>query len=133
MKSNIATLCEELKAVRETRSTIQAQLKEIDATIAQLKNDIISAMNDSELEECVTGGYRYTVNTSYIIEKQCDSKEFVQLCRKNQRNDLITEYVNPFSLRSFVASELETNDELPSWLLGSVRVKETQKLSIQKK
>ena len=132
MDNSIAALCAELNAARETKKALQEQMKEIEETIAQLKDDVICAMRENGLQQCVTDGYAYTVNSSYSIEKQCDSKELVRLFKLNHHSDLVTEYVNPHSLRSFVAQELEANDELPSWLLGSVIVKETSKLSIRK-
>lgn len=133
MENNIAILCEELKAAREAKANLQSQMKEIESMITQLKDDIISAMKENGLEKCETGGYTYTVNNSYSIEKQCDPKELVRLFRLNHHSELITEYVNPHSLRTFVTEELETNDQLPSWLLGSVIVKEINRLSIQKR
>ena len=132
MDNTIAALCENLQAARETKKTLQTQLKEIEETIAQLKTDVASAMIEQGFEQCVTGGYVYTVKQSYQVEKQCDSKALVALFRMNHHADCITEYVNPSSLRSFVAEELATHDELPSWLLGSVLVEETNKLSIKK-
>ncbi|MCR5575783.1 MAG: hypothetical protein K6F56_02115 [Oscillospiraceae bacterium] len=128
----IATLCEELKAAREAKRALRQQMEAIEETIAQLQNDVISAMKENDLQQCVTGGYAYTVKQTYRVEKQCDSKELVHLFRLNDHSDLVTEYVNEQKLSSFVAKELEANDELPPWLLGSVIVKATQKLSIRK-
>ncbi len=133
MEEKLSALCEELCEAREARRELLGQLKMIEEMVSQLKNDVIHAMQELELEECVTGGYQYTVQTAYNIEKTCNNEEFVQLFRSNQRSDLITEYVNPRSLHTFVTEELQMHDELPKWILGSVLVKETNKLSIRKK
>lgn len=132
MGNNIATLCEELQAAREAKKNLKAQMEELDGLIAQLKDDVALALTEQGLEQCVTGGYVYTVKQSYQVEKQCDSSELVRLFKLNHHSDMITEYVHPQNLKSFVAAELEINDELPSWLLGSVIVKESNLLSITK-
>ncbi len=132
MENRIADFCAELQAAREAKKNLQEQLKEIEETISQLKKDVSSAMMEQGLEQCVTGGYVYTVKQSYQVEKQCDSSELVRLFKLNHHSDLITEFVHPQNLKSFVAAELEINDELPSWLLGSVVVQETSLLSITK-
>ena len=132
MENRITALCEELQAAREAKKNLQTQLKEIEETIAQLKNDVSSAMIEQGLEQCMTGGYVYTVKQTYQVEKQCDSSELVRLFKLHHHSDLITEYVHPQNLKSFVAAELEINDELPSWLLGSVVVQEASLLSITK-
>ena len=131
---SIAALCENLKAARETKKILQAQLKEIEDTISQLKNDVASELTAQGLEECVTGGYSYSVSKSYRVSvaESCGSKDLVNLFRSNHQGDLITEYVHPSRLKSFVTKELKTNEELPSWLSGSVLVEETSQLSIRK-
>ena len=133
MDNQIALLCEELKAAREIKSGLQSQLKEIENKIAQLKESIISSMNDSGLEQCSTGGYSYTVKPFYSVQKLCEPRELVRLFRNNHHSDKITEYVTTASLNSFVADELEANDRLPPWLLGSVLVTESYRLSIRRR
>ena len=132
MDNKISALCEELQAAREAKQALQAQLEEIEETIAQLKEDLSSVMMEQGLEQCATGGYSYIIRKSYRVERTCESADLVRLFRMNHHSDYITEYVNPNSLRSFVAEELSSHDELPSWLLGSVLVHETSKLSIRK-
>ena len=56
MDNTIAALCENLQAARETKKTLQTQLKEIEETIAQLKTDVASAMIEPGFEQWVTGG-----------------------------------------------------------------------------
>ena len=132
MENNIAALCDQLQAAREAKKNLKAQMEELDGLISQLKDDVAMALTEQGLEQCVTGGYVYTVKQSYHVEKQCDSSELVRLFKLNHHSDMITEYVHPQNLKSFVAAELEINDELPSWLSGSVVVKESSLLSITK-
>lgn len=132
MDDTISTLCEELHEAREAKRLLLAQVKEIEAAISQLKEDVTLAMMNQGLQQCETGGYLYTLKQRYRVERQCDGKEFVRLFRENERSDLITEYVNASKLQSFVKNELQSHDELPAWLQGALLVEETNKLNIKK-
>ena len=74
MENNIATLCEELQAAREAKKNLQAQMEELDELISQLKDDVALALTEQGLDQCVTGGYSYTVHKSFKSFKDLQTK-----------------------------------------------------------
>ena len=123
-----------LKELRERKSEIDAQLKEVNALITQTEEELSGMMVDTETQSFNRSGTLFYLNTKTYASAKADRKdELFETLKKNGFGSLVVETVNANSLAAFVREQItENEDTLPEWLDGKVNVFEKTTVGVRK-
>lgn len=125
---------DELKELKRRKSEIDAQLKEVNALIAQTEEELSEMMVDTETQSFNRSGTLFYLNTKTYASAKADRKdELFETLKKNGFGSLVVETVNANSLAAFVREQItENEDTLPEWLDGKVNVFEKTTVGVRK-
>jgi len=127
-------LAEELKRLRELKTDLEAQIKDVTVQIDETDYRLSEIMAESETQNFTRAGTLFYLTTKTRASAMADRKEALYAALKEQGyGDLIYETVNANSLSSFVKEQIEENgDRLPSWLAELVKVFDKTTVGVRK-
>lgn len=135
MENNrIFQMADELKAAKEQKKELEAQIKEVNARIEALDKELSDAMADHELDKFTRNGSTFYLNSHLYASPRAGMKEelFAALIARGY-GDLITQTVNANTLSSFCKEQRETNnEEIPAWLAEVVNAHDKITVGIRK-
>ena len=135
MENNIdLAMADRLQELRDEKEQLEISLKETNAMIEAVEQDLVAAMVTAELDSFKRNGHTYSLKIDTYASAKAECKqELFEALRNNDAGDLVQEQVNANSLRAFV-KELKANndDEIPSWIVDYINVYDKTKISVRK-
>ena len=127
-------LADELKRLRDLKSDLEAQVKDVTAQIDDTDYRLSELMAETETQNFTRAGTMFCLTTKTRASAVADSKaELYAALRAQGYGDLVYETVNANSLSSFVKEQMEENgDALPAWLMGLVNVFDKTTVGVRK-
>ena len=127
-------LADELKALRERKDALEAELKQVNMDIDNADWHLSNLMAETETQNFTRAGTMFCLTTKTRASARVGQKdELFAALRGEGYGDLITETVNANSLSSFVKEQIaENGDALPDWLDGLVSVFEKTTVGVRK-
>ena len=127
-------LADELKALRERKDALEAELKQINRKIYFVDADLSDLMGTTGTQNFTRDGTMFFLSTKTRASAKAGQKdELFGALRANGCGELITETINAGSLSSFVKEQIaENEDVLPGWLDGLVNVFEKTTVGVRK-
>lgn len=127
-------LADKLKALRERKDELEAELKQLNADIDNADWHLANMMGESETQNFTRAGTVFCLTTKLRASAAAGRRsELFDALRAEGYGDLVTETVNANSLSSFVKEQISENgDELPHWLDGIVNVFEKTTVGVRK-
>ena len=134
MNHEIFDMADKLKAAREHKKDLEAQVKEVNAEIEQLDLALSDAMAEQEVERFSHSGSTFYLSTRLYASPASGRKdELMQALKDNGYGSIVVETVNSGTLSSFVKEQMAVNDdEIPEWLSGVVSVVEKTTVGVRK-
>ena len=134
MNNEIFEMADRLKAAKEHKKELDAQVKEVNAEIEQLDLALSDAMAEQEVERFSRNGSTFYLNTRLYASPAAGRKdELMQTLKDNGYGSLVVETVNANTLASFVKEQKAANgDEIPEWLAGVVSAYEKVTVGVRK-
>ena len=127
-------LADELKALRERKDALEAELKQVNMDIDNVDWHLSNLMDETETQNFTRAGTMFFLSTKTRASAKAGQKdELFGALRANGYGDLITETINAGSPSSFVKEQIaENEDALPGWLDGLVNVFEKTTVGVRK-
>lgn len=132
--SEVLQLAAKLKAAKDKKKELEAEVKAVNAEIEQLDAELSDKMTESELEK-----FSYAGNTFYLSSRLFASPaggrkaELYEALKSNGYGEIVTETVNANTLASFVKERMaEGEGELPAWLADVVSTYEKVSVGVRK-
>lgn len=134
MDNKIFDLADRLKAAKDRKKDLDAQVKEVTAAIEQLDLALSDAMAEAECERFSRNGSTFYLNTRLFTSPVAGHKEeLFQALKDNGFGEIVTETVNTNTLASFVKEQMSlNNDEIPEWISEVVSTFEKVSVGIRK-
>ena len=132
--TQIFELADQLKAAKEQKKELDAQVKDLGAEIERLDLALSDAMAESELDRFSRNGSTFYLNTRLFASPVAGKKEeLFQALKDNGFGSIVTETVNANTLSSFVKEQMaENDDEVPEWLSEKISTFEKVSVGIRK-
>ena len=132
--NKIFELADELKRLRDLKTDLEQQVKDVTAQIDATDYRLSELMAENEMQNFVRAGTMFCLTTKTRASAAAGVKdELYQALRAKGYGDLVYETVNANSLSSFVKEQIEGNgDALPGWLEGLVSVFDKTTVSVRK-
>ena len=127
-------MADRLQELRDEKEQLELSLKETNAMIEAVEQDLIAAMVTAELDSFKRNGHTYSLKVETYASAKADRKEeLFKALRNNDAGSLVQEQVNANSLRAFV-KELKANndDEIPEWIVDYINVYDKTKIAVRK-
>lgn len=127
-------MADRLQELRDEKEQLEIALKETNAMIEAVEQDLVAAMLTAELDSFKRNGHSYSIKVeTYASAKAERKEELFEALRNNNAGDLVQEQVNANSLRAFV-KELKANndDEIPEWIVDYINVYDKTKIAVRK-
>ena len=130
----IFELADKLKAMKEEKKALDAQVKEMGAEIEKLDLQLSDAMAEAELDRFSRNGNTFYLSTRLYASPIAGKKDALfEALEENGFGSLITRTVNANTLSSFVKEQMaENDDEVPEWLTEKISTFEKVSVGIRK-
>ena len=130
----ILGMADKLKAAKDRKKELDAQVKEVNAEIEELDLALSDAMAEAELDRFSRNGNTFYLNTRLFASPAAGRKEeLMQLLKDQGYGSIVVETVNANTLASFVKEQMaENNDEIPDWLSEVVSTFEKVSVGVRK-
>jgi len=127
-------LADELKALRDRKDALEAELKQVNMDIDNVDWHLSTLMAETETQNFTRAGIMFCLTTKPRASATEGMKdELFAALRSEGFGDLIYETVNANSLSAFVKEQISENgDALPEWLTGLVNVFEKTTVGVRK-
>jgi len=127
-------LADELKALRDRKDALEAELKQVNMDIDNVDWHLSTLMAETETQNFTRAGIMFCLTTKTRASATEGMKdELFAALRSEGFGDLIYETVNANSLSAFVKEQISENgDALPEWLTGLVNVFEKTTVGVRK-
>lgn len=134
MDTKIFDLADQLKACREQKKELEAQVKTLTAEIDRLDLALSDAMAEAEVERFSRNGSTFYLSSRLYASPAAGMKEALfQALKENGYASIVTETVNANTLASFVKEQMaENDDEVPAWLTGKISIHEKISVGVRK-
>ena len=134
MQEQLFERADELKALRDRKEALEAELKQVSMDIDNADWHLSNLMEETETQNFTRAGTMFCLTTKTRASAAAGRKdELYAVLRAKGYGDLVYETVNANSLSAFVKEQIdEGNDELPEWLSGLVNVFEKTTVSVRK-
>mgnify|MGYP002855044022 FL=1 len=130
----IFEMADRLKAAKDHKKELDAQVKEVTAEIEELDLALSDAMAEAELDRFSRNGNTFYLNTRLFASPAAGRKdELMQALKDQGYGSIVVETVNANTLASFVKEQIaENGDELPDWLSEVVSTYEKVSVGVRK-
>ena len=130
----IFELADKLKAAKNRKKELDAQVKEVTAEIDELDLALSDAMAEAELDRFSRNGNTFYLNTRLFASSAAGRKdELMQVLKDQGYGSIVVETVNANTLASFVKEQMaENGDEVPAWIAEVVNSFEKVSVGIRK-
>lgn len=134
MDTKIFDLADQLKACKEQKKELDAQVKTLTAEIDRLDLALSDAMAEAEVERFSRNGSTFYLSSRLYASPAAGMKESLfQALKENGYASIVTETVNANTLASFVKEQMaENNDEVPAWLTGKISTHERISVGVRR-
>ena len=134
MDNRIFELADQLKAAKDKKKELDAEIKELGAKSDELDLALSDAMAEAECERFSRNGNTFYLNTRLFVSPVAGQKEAMfQALKDNEYGEIVTETVNANTLASFVKEQMaENGDEVPAWFAEVVNTFEKVSVGIRK-
>ena len=134
MEERLFEWADKLKALRERKDELEAELKQVNMDIDNADWHLSNLMAETETQNFTRSGTMFCLTTKTRASAKAGQKdELFAALRGEGFGDMITETVNANSLSSFVKEQIaENGDVLPDWLSGLVSVFEKTTVGVRK-
>ena len=134
MDGSMLEWADRLKALRDRKAELEAEIKDINAQIDNADWHLSNLMAESETQNFTHAGTMFCLTTKTRASAKAGRKdELFQALRGAGFGDMIVETVNANNLSAFVREQMEENaDALPDWLDGLVSVFEKTTVGVRK-
>jgi len=135
MESNrLFELADELKALRDRKDTLEAELKQVNMDIDDVDYHLSTLMAETETQNFTRAGTMFCLtNKTRASATEGMRDELFAALRAEGFGDMLYETVNANSLSAFVKEQMaESGDQLPTWLDGLVNVFEKTTVGVRK-
>ena len=134
MQEQLFELADGLKALRDRKDALEAELKQVSMDIDNADWHLSNLMAETETQNFTRAGTMFCLTTKTRASAAAGRREELYAAlRAEGYGDLVYETVNANSLSAFVKEQIdEGNDELPEWLSGLVNVFEKTTVSVRK-
>lgn len=130
----IFEMADKLKAAKDRKKELDAQVKEVTAEIEELDLALSDAMAEAELDRFSRNGNTFYLNTRLFASPVAGRKdELMQTLKDQGYGSIVVETVNANTLASFVKEQMaEHGEELPDWLSEVVSTYEKVSVGVRK-
>lgn len=130
----IFEMADKLKAAKDRKKELDAQIKDVNAEIDSLDLALSDAMAEAELERFSRNGSTFYLNTRLFASPAAGRKDDLMQTLKDQGyGSIVVETVNANTLASFVKEQMAANkDVLPEWLSDVVSTFEKVSVGVRK-
>lgn len=134
MDNRIFELADQLKAAKDKKKELDAEVKSLNAQIEEMDVALSDAMAEAECERFSRNGNTFYLNTRLFASPIAGQKEAMfQALKENGYGEIVTETVNANTLASFVKEQMaENNDKVPGWIAQVVNTFEKVSVGIRK-
>lgn len=132
--TQIFEMADELKAYKEKKKELEAEVKAVTAEIERLDLELSDAMAEAEVERFSRNGSTFYLSSRLYASPAAGMKEeLFQALKDNGFGSIVTETVNANTLASFVKEQMaENNEEVPAWLTEKISTYEKVSVGIRK-
>ena len=132
--TKIFEMADRLKSLQAEKKELEAQVKALGTEIAAIDLQLSDAMTEAELDRFSRNGNTFYLKSRLFASPVAGRKdEMMQALKENGYGSLVTETVNANTLASFIKEQRElTDEEIPSWLDGTVSTFEKVSVGIRK-
>lgn len=132
--TQIFEMADELKAYKEKKKELEAEVKAVTAEIERLDLELSDAMAEAEVERFSRNGRTFYLSSRLYASPAAGMKEeLFQALKDNGFGFIVTETVNANTLASFVKEQMaENNEEVPAWLTEKISTYEKVSVGIRK-
>ena len=130
----IFNMADKLKAAKDHKKELEAQVKEVGKEIEQLDLALSDAMAEADLDRFSRNGSTFYL-TSRLFASPAEGRkeELMQTLKNRGYGSIVVETVNANTLASFVKELMaENGDAVPEWLAGVVSTFEKVSVGIRK-
>lgn len=135
MDNSLFELADQLKAAKDRKKQLDAEVKENNAVIEDLDRRLSEAMAEQEVDRFSRNGSLFYLSSRLFASPKAGEKEtMIAALKANGYGDLVIETVNSGTLSSFAKermAETETGD-LPDWLADVVQTFEKVSVGVRK-
>lgn len=130
----IFEMADKLKAAKDRKKELDAQIKDVNAEIESLDLALSDAMAEAELERFSRNGSTFYLNTRLFASPAAGRKDDLMQTLKDQGyGSIVVETVNANTLASFVKEQMAANEDvLPEWLSDVVSTFEKVNVGVRK-
>ncbi len=130
----IFEMADKLKAAKDRKKELDAQIKDVNAEIDSLDLALSDAMAEAELERFSRNGSTFYLNTRLFASPAAGRKDDLMQTLKDQGyGSIVVETVNANTLASFVKEQMAANEDvLPEWLSDVVSTFEKVSVGVRK-
>ena len=115
-------LADELKALRERKDALEAELKQVNMDIDNVDWHLSNLMGETETQNFTRAGTMFFLSTKTRASAKAGQKdELFGALRANGYGDLITETINAGSLSSFVKEQIAENEDVCETDLAAIK------------
>ena len=134
MDGTILEWADKLKALRDRKAELEAELKDVNAEIDNADWHLSNLMAESETQNFTHAGTTFRLVTKTRASAKAGRKDdLFEALRGEGYGDMITETINANNLSAFVKEQIaENGDALPEWLDGLVSVFEKTTVGVRK-
>lgn len=130
----IFEMADKLKAVKDRKKELDAQVKEVNAEIESLDLALSDAMAEAELDRFSRNGSTFYLNTRLFASPAAGRKDdLMQVLKDQGYGSIVVESVNANTLASFVKEQIAANEDMiPEWLSDVVSTFEKVSVGVRK-
>ena len=132
----IFELADKLKAAKEQKKTLEAEVDEVTKTITAIDQELSDAMADAELDNFSRNGTTfYLTSRLFASPREGQKDDLMRELKAHGYGALVVESVNTQTLASFCKEEIELSgkeEKLPGWLDACVNTFEKVSVGIRK-
>ena len=130
----IFEMADKLKAAKDRKKELDAQVKDVNAEIESLDLALSDAMAEAELDRFSRNGSTFYLNTRLFASPAAGRKDdLMQVLKDQGYGSIVVETVNANTLASFVKEQMAANEDvIPEWLSDVVSTFEKVSVGVRK-
>lgn len=134
INQEIFEMADKLKAAKDRKKELDAQVKEVNTEIESLDLALSDAMAEAELDRFSRNGSTFYLNTRLFASPAAGRKDdLMQVLKDQGYGSIVVESVNANTLASFVKEQMAANEDMiPEWLSDVVSTFEKVSVGVRK-